>query len=113
MSFPILHKRVILITGLGLLILQLSGIGSDIESHSEDAKHTINLENLADNQNPVKEALENSELVADTSSTAIQVKSISTTDKVGAGDSLAKIFTRNGYSAKDLHQISATKLANN
>ena len=110
MSFPILHKRVILITGLGLLILQLSGIGSDIESHSEDAKHTINLENLADNQNPVKEALENSELVADTSSTATQVKSISTTDKVGAGDSLAKIFTRNGYSAKDLHQISATKL---
>ena len=63
MNFPALHKRVILITGLGLLTLQLSGIGGGDEEASKDANVTINLENLASDEEPFDEIAKNSELV--------------------------------------------------
>ena len=44
MSFPTLHKRLILITGIGLLMLLLSGIGDDSEDSASLAAHTTNLE---------------------------------------------------------------------
>ena len=44
MSFPTLHKRLILITGIGLLILLLSGIGDDSDDIAKLATHTTNLE---------------------------------------------------------------------
>ncbi len=110
MNFPTLHKRVILITGLGLLILQLSGIGSSDEEASKDASATINLENQASDEEPFNEISKNSELVTPHPTPTPEPTPVTTVDKVRAGDNLAKIFSRNGYSAKDLHQISGTKL---
>ncbi|MDB2646981.1 hypothetical protein N9Y97_08985 [Pseudomonadales bacterium] len=111
MSFPTLHKRLILITGIGLLILLLSGIGDDSEDSEDSASlaaHTTNLETPDNETNDL--TAESQALTAGSQEKTPATNTTTQTDKVRAGDSLAKIFARNGHSAKDLHQISSTKL---
>ena len=108
MSFPTLHKRLILLIGIGLLIFQLSGIGDSSESSARQASHLSQLETPTGDINSITTAnqvtAEKAEEEQTLANTTFQ------TDKVNAGDSLAKIFARNGHPAKDLHQISSTKL---
>ena len=95
-------------TGIGLLIFQLSGIGDGNENSAKQLSHLSLLETPAGDITPDKaadqESAKNAEEREILENTAIQ------RDTVEAGDSLAKIFARNGYPAKDLHQISSTKL---
>ena len=108
MSFPTLHKRLILITGIGLLILLLSGIDDDSDDIAKLAIHTTNLETPNSETNDL--TAESQALIAGNQEKTPATNTTTQTDKVRAGDSLAKIFARNGHSAKDLHQISSTKL---
>ena len=106
MSFPKLHMRIILFTGVGLLILLLSGQSEN----GEGASNNINTTAATNAQRLATEKAESLRAEQASKALAQNVETVIKQDKVGAGDSLAKIFTRNGYSAKDLHQISTTKL---
>jgi murein DD-endopeptidase MepM/ murein hydrolase activator NlpD len=98
MQIPRLHRRLALVIGGILLFVGLSGLGENSNSSASEptplltAKETVTTE-LAEATEP--------EPAPETATTIL-------TDEVKAGDSLATIFSRNGFSAKDLHIISRT-----
>ena len=107
MRFPTLHKRLILLTGIGLLIFQLSGIGNDSENSARQPSHLSQLKTSAADITPLK--VKNQELANKAEKKETLENTTIQRDKVKEGDNLAKIFARNGHPAKDLHQISSTK----
>jgi murein DD-endopeptidase MepM/ murein hydrolase activator NlpD len=101
MSFPKTHQRLILVLAAGLLTLQLAGLGEDPREANQVNNQNIAVE--SQNARPKESAASNR---ANTLASTTKGQ----TDKVGSGDTLAKIFSRNGHSARDLYLISSTKL---
>lgn len=96
MRIPRLHRRLILFIGGFLLFIGLSGLGDD------STKMVVIPE-------PVAAAVETDAIELDKTESTSSLTASLTTDEVKAGDSLATIFSRNGFSAKDLHTISRTR----
>ncbi len=93
--------------------MHLSGISKDSAAVTEAVGVDASMELAGDTDKPRETATEHSKLAPTNLATASAPKAakiISKKDKVRAGDSLALIFSRNGYSAKDLYLISSTKL---
>nr|ADI16891.1 membrane proteins related to metalloendopeptidases [uncultured gamma proteobacterium HF0010_16J05] len=100
MQIPRLHRRLIVLLGGFLIFVGLSGLGdgSDtITSTPEPVVATFKTDPQGAIDPDAKEL---------TSESATS----ETVDMVKAGDSLASIFNRNGFSAKDLHTISQTNV---
>ena len=103
MQIPRLHRRLIVLLGGFLIFVGLTGLGDGSDtviSTPEPVVATFKTD-PGGHDRPMKEL---------TSESATS----ETVDKVKAGDSLASIFSRNGFSAKDLHTRSARRTqANN
>ena len=98
MQIPRLHRRLIVLLGGFLIFVGLSGLGDGSDtviSTPEPVVATFKTDPQGTIDPDAKEL---------TSESATS----ETVDKVKAGDSLASIFSRNGFSAKDLHTISQT-----
>lgn len=99
MQLPALHRRLILAIGGLLFIIGLSGLDDNSGKPSTELIEVAFVDEalIPDNSGSTK--------IADAAAPALAT----TTDEVRAGDSLAVIFKRNGFSAKDLYTIGRTR----
>ena len=107
MQMPLLHKRLAVVVGLGLVLLLASGF---IPSNPADNRVilTTPLPELGD------DSQQNREFVSDKSSqTASLGETLSAIterkETVLSGDSMASIFARNDFSARSLYSLTQTK----
>ena len=97
MHIPRLHKQLILVVGGFLILVGLSGLGENTHQAELDTA-------LAVTAPPQQQILVETDQTAEASELRVEL-----VDEVKAGDSLASIFLRNGFSSRDVHEITRTE----
>ena len=97
MHIPRLHKQLILVVGGFLILVGLSGLGENTHQAELDTA-------LLETAPPQQQILVETDQTAEASELRVEL-----VDEVKAGDSLASIFLRNGFSSRDVHEITRTE----
>ena len=97
MHIPRLHKQLILVVGGFLILVGLSGLGEN--THQAELDTALLVTAL-----PQQQILVETDQTAEASELRVEL-----VDEVKAGDSLASIFLRNGFSSRDVHEITRTE----
>jgi murein DD-endopeptidase MepM/ murein hydrolase activator NlpD len=97
MHIPRLHKRLILVVGGFLLLVGLSGLGENTHQAELDTALVVP-------GPPQQQTLIETDQTVEASELTVEL-----VDEVKAGDSLASIFLRNGFSSRDVHEITRTE----
>ena len=97
MHIPRLHKQLILVVGGLLILVGLSGLGENAHQAELDTALVVTAP-------PQQQTLADTDQTAEASVLAVEL-----VDEVKAGDSLASIFLRNGFSSRDVHEITRTE----
>ncbi len=97
MHIPRLHKQLILVVGGFLILVGLSGLG---ENTHQAELYTA----LVVTAPPQQQILVGTDQTAEASELRVEL-----VDEVKAGDNLASIFLRNGFSSRDVHEITRTE----
>ena len=97
MHIPRLHKQLILVVGGFLILVGLSGLGENAHQAELDTALVVTAP-------PQQQTLADTDQTAEASVLAVEL-----VDEVKAGDSLASIFLRNGFSSRDVHEITRTE----
>mgnify|MGYP001494750356 FL=1 len=97
MHIPRLHKQLILVVGGFLILVGLSGLGENTHQAELDTA-------LGVTAPPQQQTLVETDQTAEASELRVEL-----VDEVKAGDSLASIFLRNGFSSRDVHEITRTE----
>ena len=97
MHIPRLHKQLILVVGGFLILVGLSGLGENTHQAELDTALVVTAP-------PQQQILVETDQTAEASELRVEL-----VDEVKAGDSLASIFLRNGFSSRDVHEITRTE----
>ena len=97
MHIPRLHKQLILVVGGFLILVGLSGLGENTHQAELDTALLVTAP-------PQQQILVETDQTAEASELRVEL-----VDEVKAGDSLASIFLRNGFSSRDVHEITRTE----
>ena len=97
MHIPRLHKQLILVVGGFLILVGLSGLGENTHQAELDTALVVTAP-------PQQQTLVETDQTAEASELRVEL-----VDEVKAGDSLASIFLRNGFSSRDVHEITRTE----
>ena len=97
MHIPRLHKQLILVVGGFLILVGLSGLGENTNQAELDTALLVTAP-------PQQQILVETDQTAEASELRVEL-----VDEVKAGDSLASIFLRNGFSSRDVHEITRTE----
>ena len=97
MHIPRLHKQLILVVGGFLILVGLSGLGENTHQAELDTALVVTAP-------PQPQILVETDQTAEASELRVEL-----VDEVKAGDSLASIFLRNGFSSRDVHEITRTE----
>ena len=97
MHIPRLHKQLILVVGGFLILVGLSGLGENTHQAELDRALVVTAP-------PQQQILVETDQTAEASELRVEL-----VDEVKAGDSLASIFLRNGFSSRDVHEITRTE----
>ena len=97
MHIPRLHKQLILVVGGFLILVGLSGLGENTHQAELDTALIVTAP-------PQQQILVETDQTAEASELRVEL-----VDEVKAGDSLASIFLRNGFSSRDVHEITRTE----
>ena len=97
MHIPRLHKQLILVVGGFLILVGLSGLGENTHQAVLDTALVVTAP-------PQQQILVETDQTAEASELRVEL-----VDEVKAGDSLASIFLRNGFSSRDVHEITRTE----
>ena len=97
MHIPRLHKQLILVVGGFLILVGLSGLGENTHQAELDTAVVVTAP-------PQQQILVETDQTAEASELRVEL-----VDEVKAGDSLASIFLRNGFSSRDVHEITRTE----
>ena len=97
MHIPRLHKQLILVVGGFLVLVGLSGLGENTHQAELDTALVVTAP-------PQQQILVETDQTAEASELRVEL-----VDEVKAGDSLASIFLRNGFSSRDVHEITRTE----
>ena len=97
MHIPRLHKQLILVVGGFLILVGLSGRGENTHQAELDTALVVTAP-------PQQQILVETDQTAEASELRVEL-----VDEVKAGDSLASIFLRNGFSSRDVHEITRTE----
>ena len=97
MHIPRLHKQLILVVGGFLILVGLSGLGENTHQAELDTALLVTAP-------PQQQLLVETDQTAEASELRVEL-----VDEVKAGDSLASIFLRNGFSPRDVHEITRTE----
>lgn len=97
MHIPRLHKQLILVVGGFLVLVGLSGLGENTHQAELDTALLVTAP-------PQQQILVETDQTAEASELRVEL-----VDEVKAGDSLASIFLRNGFSSRDVHEITRTE----
>jgi len=92
-----LHKQLILVVGGFLILVGLSGLGENTHQAELDTALLVTAP-------PQQQILVETDQTAEASELRVEL-----VDEVKAGDSLASIFLRNGFSSRDVHEITRTE----
>ena len=97
MHIPRLHKQLILVVGGFMILVGLSGLGENTHQAELDTALLVTAP-------PQQQILVETDQTAEASELRVEL-----VDEVKAGDSLASIFLRNGFSSRDVHEITRTE----
>jgi len=97
MHIPRLHKQLILVVGGFLILVGLSGLGENTHQAELDTALVVTAP-------PQQQTLADTDQTAEASVLAVEL-----VDEVKAGDSLASIFLRNGFTSRDVYEITRTE----
>ena len=97
MHIPRLHKQLILVVGGFLILVGLSGLGENTHQAELDTALVVTAP-------PQQQILVETDQTSEASELRVEL-----VDEVKAGDSLASIFLRNGFSSRDVHEITRTE----
>ena len=97
MHIPRLHKQLILVVGGFLILVGLSGLGENTHQAELDTALLVTAP-------PQQQILVETDQTAEASELRVEL-----VDEVKAGDSLASIFLRDGFSSRDVHEITRTE----
>ena len=97
MHIPRLHKQLILVVGGFLILVGLSGLGENTHQAELDTALVVTAP-------PQQQILVETDQTAEASELRVEL-----VDEVKAGDSLASIFLRNGFSSRGVHEITRTE----
>ena len=96
MQIPRLHKRLTLVIGCCLVLVGLSGLGDNTYQAEQDIEQILA-------ELPSPQTLPETDITPATSDPTVVLF-----DEVKQGDNLASIFQRNGFGARDVHEITST-----
>ena len=97
MHIPRLHKQLILVVGGFLILVGLSGLGENTHQAELDTALLVTAP-------PQQQILVETDQTAEASELRVEL-----VDEVKAGDSLASIFLRNGFTSRDVYEITRTE----